>query len=180
MGRIITFTGASGVGKDSVARVLGLPRVVSVTTRARRSSDVDGEYTYVDDEEFQQMVVGNYFIWEAGMRGKRYGTMFFSINKVLVSEKDHSMILTPDVIPRLRRYAGIENVVSFYIASPSEKILRDRLVKRGDSVESIERSIAECAAWEDRARVSDIPYYFIKNEGVLDDAVERVKEYLQK
>ena len=61
-GRLIVLAGPSGVGKSSVVRVLRrvLPELwfsVSVTTRAPRPGEVDGEdYHFVTPEEFDRMI----------------------------------------------------------------------------------------------------------------------------
>ena len=76
-------------------------------------------------------------------------------------------------------YAGKEKVLPFYIRSPDEAVLRSRLEKRGEREDSIERRLKESKDWDVQADESGIPYFYITNNGTLEEAVGQVKKYLQ-
>ena len=179
MGKILTFTGASGSGKSSIAKSLGFPLVLSTTTRAPRPSDLLGEYEYLDIKNFDFTEANNDFLWIKEYGGNYYSTRYDSINRALNSPENFIMILVPEVLPLLLDYAGKEKVLPFYIRSPDEAVLRSRLEKRGEREDSIERRLKESRDWDVQADESGIPYFYITNNDALEEAVGQVKKYLQ-
>ena len=78
-GRLIVLSGPGGVGKSTVVAKLRNNRnfflSVSVTTRAPRPGEIDGEsYHFVSPEAFQKMIDDNEFLEWADFAGARYGT----------------------------------------------------------------------------------------------------------
>ncbi len=179
MGQITTFTGASGTGKDSIARALGFSYVTSTTTRGPRPSDNPGEYEYLEQEDFHyEEEAWNAFLWVTTHGGNYYGTKYEPINNALSRSENSTMILVPEVLPLLLAYVGKEKVMPFYIHSPGEAILRTRMEQRGDSNTSIDRRLKESRNWDEEAEKSGIPYTFITNNGMIEEAVEMVRKYL--
>ena len=89
-------------------------------------------------------------------------------------------ILKPECIPVLQEYAK-DSVIAFYILSPEENILRDRLIERGEhSAEEINQRIKECAEWDEKAKSSGISYVFIANNGTIEELVEQVEIVIQE
>ena len=121
----------------------------------------------------------NDFLWIKGYGGNYYSTRYDSINRALNSPENFIMILVPEVLPLLLDYAGKEKVLPFYIRSPDEAVLRSRLEKRGEREDSIERRLKESRDWDVQADESGIPYFYITNNGTLEEAVGQVKKYLQ-
>lgn len=179
MGKIVTFTGASGTGKSTLARALGFPFVLSTTTRASRPSDNPGEYEYVPQNYFEEMKRCKGFIWSIPFGSSWYGTKHQPVNHALMSQNYSLMILVPEVIPKLLVYAGTDAILPFYIRSLPEEVLRVRLEKRGDPADSIERRLKESKDWDAEAESSWIPYVFITNNGTIEGAVEQVRRYLK-
>lgn len=185
MGKILTFTGASGAGKTTIVKeLLKGPEqfylVTSTTTRSPRPSDLPGEYNYISNEEFELKRKNGSFLWEFPFPGKiRHGTLYESINEVFVSQIPFIMILVPATVPKLIDYVGKNAVLSFYIRSAPEEILRSRMQQRGDSPDGIENRLQECRNWDEQAEKSGIPYIFITNNGTVEETVEKVKGYLK-
>ena len=79
-GKLILFSGPSGVGKDTLLEILlqkdsSLQKSVSLTTRMRREGEVDGvDYYFITPDDFEAMLeVGD--ILEFAKYGKNlYGT----------------------------------------------------------------------------------------------------------
>jgi len=185
--KIVTFTGASGSGKSSIAKELlkcsgsdlSYKLVVSVTTRNARDSDLLGEYECISLDSFAARDGRGAFLWKADYAGNRYGTMRQSIDDALVGSSKSLMILVPETVPLLRGYTGNDKVLSFFVQSPATVILKQRMEVRGDSAENIARRLAKDDEWEKVARSSDIPYVYIRNDGKLEETVEQVRNYLK-
>lgn len=186
-GKILTLTGASGVGKTTIAgeilkRMPNAQMGTSTTTRARRDSDLPGEYDYVSQQKFFEMVKENLFLWWVSNFGNSYGTA----EEILESLKQNPdklllMQLVPGSIELVKaeaRKRGIQ-VISLYILSPPENILRERLNKRGDSPEEIEKRLQECKDWDTRARRDKHLYEgFVHNSGIVEEALYSVFTHL--
>src|SRR4030042_1505780 len=79
-GALVVISGPSGAGKTSICNEV--PRrlpdsqwSVSVTTRAPRGSEVDGQaYRFVSREAFEQMVDNDELLEHTEYLGNRYGT----------------------------------------------------------------------------------------------------------
>ena len=80
-GMILILSSPSGAGKTTLTRMLmqdkalDLTLSISVTTRPRRSSEVDGiHYRFVDRREFERMKKGGDLLEWAEVHGNGYGT----------------------------------------------------------------------------------------------------------
>lgn len=179
---ILTLTGASGAGKTTIAkRILEkLPNarmLTSYTTRQPRETDLRGEYSYISEEEFRAMQDRGEFLWAVFVHGIHYGTTLRSLQEAADKPKEiFIMILFYSVLLTLWSYAKKINlsVYSSYILSPSPAILEERLNKREADPELIKKRIEDCLTWDDEAWNSGIPYFFVKNETTVEEAVDKV------
>jgi guanylate kinase len=118
---------------------LDLTLSVSVTTRTRRSSEVDGvHYHFIGGHEFERMKAAGELLESAEVHGAGYGTPLKPVEKVLAEGRD--MLFDIDwqgaaqVRERLR-----DDVVSIFVLPPSMGELRARLDRRAeDTAASIE------------------------------------------
>lgn len=189
---ILTLTGASGAGKTTICRELlkKLPiyaRVVpSYTTRNSKENDIQGEYKHISKLRFWFLKKIGAFCWTAYPHGNSYGTTKCWVIKALRDDDvAYIMILTPDAVVKLKDFseeAGCSNrIYPFYVISPSQKILRERLKSRGDKEDEVEKRIKDCIKWDSEAKMSGIPYQFITNNSIVESVTEEViKLFLQK
>lgn len=185
MGTIITISGASGSGKTTLAdHLLSLgPQyrmVESATTRPPRERDRSGEFLYLSPGEFEQRERENKFLWiTPPIHGTRYGTLRESVGKALVGDCVSIMIITIEYLSVLRFYAARDarNIVGLYVLSPGEAILNERLRKRGDGAQDIEKRIEECVDWDIRALKirAQPPIHFLYNNEDIGEFFTEVK-----
>src|ERR1700758_46038 len=80
-GLMLILSSPSGAGKTTLTRMLlqtkelDLTLSISVTTRARRSSEVDGiHYTFISKTNFERLREGGELLEWADVHGNLYGT----------------------------------------------------------------------------------------------------------
>lgn len=176
MGKIITISGVSCSGKTTLRDYLFLSGncrlVESVTARDPRDRDRNGEFLYLSKEEFAQKETAQEFLWVNLVHGVLYGTLKKSIDDAVASSKTSLMVITIDSVPDLVNYVGDSaEIVALHILSPGPKILRERMRKRGESLQSIEKRLSECQDWDFQAQMfaEDCPIQMIPNTGTLID-----------
>lgn len=177
--RILTFTGPSGVGKTTVIDALmrlrpELERVISCTTRPRRDEDPVGEYAYLSDEDFDELVERKAFLWTGAYAANRYGTMTRSVEEALSARYPRIMTLMPDKTALLRSLYP-ERVLSFLVTA-SDDAIRARLRTRGDSEEDIALRLSANREWTRDDAFSSVPYVVIVNDGTPEEAAHAVIE----
>ena len=87
-GALLVLSGPSGVGKTTIAKKLretpGIVRVMTTTTRARRSNEVDGrDYRFLARADFEAAIAAGEFLEWAEIDGNLYGTPKVEIAKQL-------------------------------------------------------------------------------------------------
>ena len=182
--KLITFTGASGVGKTVIARPLleQFPLfgwLESITTRDIRPTDFPYEYVHISQEEFLRWISQEKFVeWVQVHGNDYYGTLKESLDRVLCdTKKVHLKTIDPIGLEKVYAYAP-DAIVPFYVLSPSEEILRQHLADRGESQETIQKRIHNCRKWDSDAKASSIPYVFVENKKTVYDAVIHITAYL--
>jgi guanylate kinase len=148
-GRLIIFSGPSGVGKTTILKQLRkeckLPicESVSATTRARRPGETDGvSYHYLTREQFQSHVEKDEFLeyTEVFGRGDMYGTLKEPVNQALRDGK--WIILELDVVGALKVLKIQPDAITIFVHPGSTEELERRLRGRGtESEEDLKRRL---------------------------------------
>lgn len=148
-GRLILFSGPSGVGKTTILKqlrqVCPLPLVesVSATTRARRPGETEGaSYHYLTREQFQNHIDQNDFLecTEVFGRGDMYGTLKEPVNLALADGK--WIILELDVVGALKVLKIHPDAITIFVHPGSIEELERRLRGRGtESEEALTRRL---------------------------------------
>ena len=137
MAKIITLTGATGSGKDTVLKGVlnansNIKPIVSVTTRPIREGEIDGvDYHFISKEEMRKMIKCGELI-EHRIYKTEHGYWNYGITKSEIDlESDNTYIAIVDIegLGDLREYVGINSssskVISFFIdCSARIRILR--------------------------------------------------------
>ena len=135
---ILILSSPSGAGKTTLTRMLmqdkalDLTLSVSVTTRPRRSSEVDGiHYRFIDRREFERMKKGGELLEWAEVHGNGYGSPRALVEKVLGEGRDMLFDVDWQGARQMRERLG-DDVVSIFVLPPSMRELRARLERRAE------------------------------------------------
>lgn len=179
--RIVSITGVSGAGKttlqDSLVEMLGYTRVVSNTTRKERRTDRIGEYRYFTCEELASL---DGVLWSVEVHGNHYATCAKDLITAARIGAGAVVIITIDCIERLQTFCAVNSTPCdvFHLLAPEEAgVLKNRLLTRGDTVEDVERRIADCTDWDSVVRTYKDVHFVppLDKSGVLECVIELLK-----
>ncbi len=179
-GVMLVIASPSGAGKSSISRALfdadpNIKLSVSVTTRERRSNEVEGvHYYFVTPHRFQQMRNDEELLEWAEVHGNFYGTPRAKIEQELVAS--HDMLFDIDYQGTLQLYEKCRaDMVTVFILPPSIQELRTRLERRAqDSSDVIEKRLRNARNEMDHYGEYD---FVIINED-LENSVQQVRSIL--
>jgi guanylate kinase len=179
-GLLIVVSGPAGVGKGTVNAALmqkhpEIRMSVSVTTRAPRPGEIEGvHYFFRTKEEFDRMIEEDAFLEYMHVFGMNY----YGTPKAFVEterNKGNHVILEIDVQGAMKVKSRCPDAVLVFIAPPSLKVLKDRLVGRGtETQESID--VRTATALEELKKLPDYDYMVIND--VVEEAVADMEAIL--
>ena len=179
-GIMLILSSPSGAGKTTIARRLlesidAVEMSVSVTTRSKRSDEIEGrDYSFVNTEKFEKLVKQNALLEYATVFGHSYGTPREPVEIALSNNRDvifdidwqgHNQLLS----------AMPEDVVSVFILPPSLNDLEQRLRRRAQDVDNVVASRMAKAS-DEMSHYNDYNYVVINRS--LDEAVSCVTSIL--
>ena len=141
-GIMLVLSSPSGAGKSTLARELlakddELEMSVSLTTRKKRGSEIDGtHYHFVSDREFERMRDSGSLLEWAQVHGNYYGTPTEPVEQALNSGKDILFDIDWQGALQLMEKARID-VVSIFVLPPSMKELKGRLIRRAEDAPEV-------------------------------------------
>jgi guanylate kinase len=157
-GLMLILSSPSGAGKSTLTRNLSqnennLDLSVSVTTRPRRASEIDGvHYRFIDRPTFDEMRQRGDLLEFAEVHGNGYGTPRKEVEAALACGRDVLFDIdwqgTQQIVKKARA-----DVVTIFILPPSMKELRSRLVRRAEDAPEViakrlDNARGEIARWE--------------------------------
>jgi guanylate kinase len=179
-GLILILSSPSGAGKTTLTRSLVEERAgvlsVSVTTRPKRPSEIEGKhYHFIDVEEFKAMRDRDELLEWAEVHGNFYGTPRDAVEAAMAAGRDMLFDIGWQGAQQLQeKMAG--DVVSIFILPPSMAELQSRLHRRAeDSEEVIATRLANSRAEIEHWREYD---YIVLNDD-LDRAFASVRAIVE-
>ena len=180
-GLMLVISSPSGAGKSTIARNLleadpDLSISVSVTTRSRRPSEIEGRhYFFKSIREFEALRATDSLLEWAEVHGNYYGTPRDAVEKAMGEGRDMLFDIDWQGAQQLQeKMAG--DVVSIFILPPSMAELQSRLHRRAeDSEEVIATRLANSRAEIEHWREYD---YIVVNDD-LDRAFSAVRAIVE-
>ncbi|MBO7230598.1 MAG: guanylate kinase [Bacteroidaceae bacterium] len=166
-GKVVIFSAPSGSGKSTLVHFLmdndsSFGFSVSATSRPPRGTEQHGvDYFFFTPDEFRARIAADDFVeYEEVYPGRFYGTLKSQVERQLEMQ---NILFDVDVKGgcNLKKYYG-ERALFIFVQAPSIEVLRERLVRRGDTLpEEIERRVSKAeyemtfSKFADRVIVND-------------------------
>ena len=175
---LLILSGPSGVGKDTVARMVIERRpdsfyfVVTATTRPPRGDEHHGvDYMFVTFDEFARMIEEDELLEYAVVYNDYKGIPKQQIRDALSSGRD--VILRVDVQGAATVRRLIPNAISVFLTTRSEQGLVRRLLQRKqDTAEGM--ALRTATARQEMKRAIEFDYCVVNPEGEPETAVQQV------
>jgi guanylate kinase len=173
-GLLFVLSAPSGAGKDTVIgklreRGVDFHVVSSVTTRAPRKGESDGNpYHFVSEETFQRMVQQDELLEYAQVYGNWYGQPIQQVKDNLRIGRD--VLLKIDVQGAATVRSKITDAVFIFLMPGSTEEQVERLLNRQTETEEEQtRRLAE--ARKELAQREDFEYCIVNRQGQIEEAV---------
>lgn len=142
MKKIILIAGPSGAGKTTISEYLNkhydIPRVITHTTRPKRQGEVDKEsYYFENDESFNKL----HFFEHVKYGAYQYGSSKEALDKAWEKHDLVSLIVDIQGVKSYVTQLG-KQVYFLYVTTSTIDELKERLIRRGDSIESVKERLS--------------------------------------
>lgn len=137
--KLIVITGATGTGKTTVSDYLKekykIVPVITHTTRPPRFNEESGvDYYFENDQSFDD----NHYLERVKYSNYQYGSSYEGLRKAWKVNPIASIVLdTQGAITYAEKLT--DEVEIWFLKVSDERVLRERLIHRGDKIESIDR-----------------------------------------
>jgi guanylate kinase len=178
-GLMLVLSSPSGAGKTSIARRLlelepELSLSISVTTRPKRPSEVDGaDYHFISRTAYRAMIEAGDLLEHAEVYGHGYGTPRNPVEETLAAGRDVLFDIDWQGTQQLRE--ARPDMVSVFVLPPSMAELERRLWRRAEDAEAVvRRRLTQVAA--DVTHFAEYDYVLINSD--FEQSVARVRQIL--
>lgn len=175
-GLLVTFSGPSGSGKDTVLDILlkkndNIKVSISMTTRVKREYEIDGtHYYFVNREYFEKNIKENKMLEYAEYNGNYYGTPKAPVDEMI--DAGNAVVLEIEVQGAEKIKEKCPDVVSIFLMPPSMNALEKRLRGRGSEDEdTINHRLV--IAREEMRKAYDYDYVVVND--TIENAVESIE-----
>ena len=174
-------SGPSGVGKSTICKAVikrlnNIYLSVSVTTRPKAETEVDGrDYWFISKDRFQQHIDNGSLLEYAEVFGSLYGTPKDKVDEALETGK--SIILEIDVQGGRQVKAIYPDAVMIFILPPRQKELAKRMNNRGrEDAETTEKRLNGAGS---EIAAAKLYYDHMVINDYLEQAVDEVVQIIQ-
>jgi guanylate kinase len=179
-GIMLVLSSPSGAGKTTLTRNLleqeeNVSLSISVTTRARRPSEIDGvHYHFITRRHFEAMRDGGELLEWAEVHGAFYGTPREPVETALAAGRDVLFDIdwqgTRQLLEKMR-----DDVVTLFVLPPTADELKSRLERRAEDsaaiiAQRLRNALEEISHWRE--------YDYILVNRDLDKSFARVRAIL--
>ena len=179
-GVMMVLASPSGAGKSSISRAIFAqdPHIslsVSVTTRAKRTDEIEGrDYHFIDVPIFEKLRAAGELLESAEVHGHFYGTPRERVEEKLAQGRDILFDIDFQGTLQLLETARAD-MVTIFILPPSIRELRKRLERRAqDSKAAIEKRLRNARI--EMEHFGEYDYVLINRD--LEDSVQKVRTIL--
>lgn len=171
--KLFLISGHSGSGKSSLMKSLMKNELVSVTTRERRSNEVEGkDYYFVSTDDFEKLVEQDELIQQVTYSGNRYGVTKSEFNKKIQKGNVFVIVAYEGMLQYKQFY---EQCITIHLSSDYADTVK-QLKHRGESDEFIEKRLL---TYEQEVRNKMFYDYSIKNVyGKFNDTKEILRKII--
>jgi guanylate kinase len=167
---MLVLVGPSASGKSAIVKQLvskhNMKKFITCTTRKPRCGEVDGvDYYFFTEEEFNKRYRNQEFIETVYYNGNYYGTL-----KSEVSD-DKVVILEPIGLKSFM--SEIKDLFSVFLKT-DEKILKNRMLYRGDTVLEMEKRIQNDRILFSEEQISGISLVLETSNDTIVELAEKI------
>jgi guanylate kinase len=181
-GIMLVVSSPSGAGKTTLTRNLlaeekdDVVMSVSVTTRLKRASEIDGvHYNFITQKQFDRMRDNGDLLESAKVHDHFYGTPREPVDAALASGKDVLFDIDWQGTQQLKNSALAQDVVTVFVLPPSAAELKARLERRAeDPADVIARRLRNAA--EEIPHWNEYDYVLVNRD--LDKSFVRLRSIL--
>jgi guanylate kinase len=174
---LLVLMGPSGAGKSTIENTLHQNRfgkLISCTTRNKRDNESENAYFFMSVEEFSNHVKSGNILEKDYYNGNYYGLLKKHTIDVLNTHVHTCFVATYPGYEQLSAALTNIKIIPLWITADFE-VLKQRMLKRGDSLKSVEDRLKKDFEREQRIK-SNIDYV----HAVIDTTNNTKEETLEK
>lgn len=180
-GLLIIISGPSGVGKGTVRNYfmndpeLNLAYSISMTTRAPRNGEVDGQdYIFTTREKFQEAIANHELLEWAEFVGNYYGTPISAIETLRNQGKN--VVLEIEVQGATQVIEKCPDALTIFIVPPSMEELEKRIRgRRSEAEEIVQQRLGKAAGEIDKKK----DYRYVVCNEVPEVAAKEISDIIK-
>jgi guanylate kinase len=179
-GMLLVLSSPSGAGKTTITRALvdqdpALGMSVSVTTRPRRTGEIDGRhYHFITRERFDAMVRDDELLEHAVVFGNCYGTPRVPVEAALAAGTDIISDIDWQGTQKLKATVR-DDLVSVFVLPPSMAALEERLRRRAQDSDEVVRTRMSKSA-DEMSHWPEYDYVIVNRD--LEQSLRQVRSIL--
>lgn len=186
-GKIIFFSGPSGVGKGTIINALrakypdwAFPP--SCTTRAPRPGEIDGEtYYFISEAEFRAKIAAGDFLEFAEVHGK---TLYGTLKEKLIQPKNEGKIVIREFdvqgFTQAREMLEREDYVGIFVnVEGGKEELKTRITERAP-IEAAELDARMVSYDQELSKIDLYDHVVYSVHGKIDEMIQEVEDIIAK